>query len=215
MDSESARCPLCGSTAGLACSAHGRLFFHCSRCDLCFVPPHQHPTARQATARYAHHRNTPDNADYTARLSRFIEWLRNVAPDAHRILDYGCGRESLLTRLLRDKTYEVDGHDPLFGLHADASRAYDAIVASESLEHFASPRDELTRMSTLLRPGGVLIATTLFHHGPNSLADWWYARDITHLCFYSAATFSFIASRFGFSIAACDQREQVVLQKHQ
>lgn len=215
MDTESTRCPLCESTPAPACRAQGRSFFHCPLCDLCFVPPEFHPTAAQSADRYAQHRNTPDNSEYTTRLSRFIGWLHDVAPDARRVLDYGCGPESILTRLLRDAGFEIDGHDPLFDLHADTTHPYDAIVASETMEHFGSPREELLRMSHLLRPGGVLIATTLLHRGPDTLANWWYTRDITHLSFYSAATFSFIADRFGFSLVACDQREHVILRKHQ
>ncbi|MBI5765187.1 MAG: class I SAM-dependent methyltransferase [Planctomycetes bacterium] len=215
MDSETARCLLCESNAAITCRAQGRSFFHCLQCDLCFVPPEQHPTAAQAEARYAHHRNTPDNAEYTTRLSRFIEWLRDAAPNARRVLDHGCGRDSVLSRLLRDAGFEVDGHDPLFDLHADRTRPYDAIVSCEAMEHFGAPRDELTQMSNMLHPGGVLIATTQFHRGPDSLVNWWYTRDITHLCFYSAATFSFIADRFGFTLVACDHRELAILKKHQ
>ncbi|MEK6642659.1 MAG: class I SAM-dependent methyltransferase [Planctomycetota bacterium] len=177
------------------------------------MPSEQHPSLEQAAARYARHRNTLDHVEYVARLTRLIELLRMHAPDARRVLDFGCGADSVMTSLLSAAGYDAHGHDPIHDIHADLSQPFDAIIASETLEHVASPRDEFARIHRLLMPSGLLIATTRFHSGPASFADWWYIRDVTHVCFFSTMTFDFIAAMFGFTLLMHDNHEAVVLRK--
>jgi hypothetical protein len=47
---------------------------------------------------------------------------------------------------------------------------------------------------------------TLLHPGIERFDTWWYARDPTHLAFYSARTMDWIAQRWGFRVLFRDDR---------
>jgi SAM-dependent methyltransferase len=176
------------------------------------VPRVCHLDAEAQRARYAKHRNSADDAGYVAMLRRPVALLRQYHPAARRVLDYGCGREQILVGLLRREGYEAVGYDPLYGSDADMSSPFDAVVAVESMEHFPEPGGELQRIRGLLAPGGCLVVMTALHRGPDTIKDWWYARDPTHVSFYSAATMTYIAEAFGFRILFTDNKRNLVLQ---
>ena len=141
-----------------------------------------------------------------------IALLREHGPAARRVLDYGCGPCPVLVDLLRRAGYDAVGYDPLFAPDADLSRPFDTVISVETFEHFANPRAELHRIASLLRPGGHLIITTLFHHGPAGIPNWWYARDKTHVSFYSPATLRWICEHFSFTTLYCDDKNLAILR---
>lgn len=128
------------------------------------------------------------------------------APRAKRILDYGSGPSPVLVELLRSRSHDVVGYDPYFNPDADLGCTYDAIVSVETFEHFRNPRSELTTIRRLLAPGAPLIVKTLFHQGIDSLDNWHYVRDRTHVAYYSAATFAWIADAFNLQLKQHDDR---------
>jgi len=210
---EPSPCPLCRRAGRPAARAHGRDFYHCRECDLIWIPPAQHLDAGGQRTRYLAHENTIDDADYVALLSRPIELLRRHCPDAHRVLDYGSGPTPVLVELLRRAGYEAVGYDPLFSPDADLSRPFDAVVSIETFEHFADPHGEIERIGGLLAPGGCLIISTCFHAGPQTVADWWYARDATHVSFYSDTTMDWICGAFGFTLIDTSEPSIRVLRR--
>ncbi|MBK8269806.1 MAG: class I SAM-dependent methyltransferase [Planctomycetes bacterium] len=169
-----------------------------------FVPEFWHLEEEAQRLRYANHDNTPENTGYARMLGQFVDQLRPIAPPPCRVLDIGCGPNQVLVSLLRKAGYDAYGQDPLYGISPLESAPYDAIVSTETIEHFSNPRLEFDRMVGLLRGGGVIAITTHFHHGPSAIHDWWYARDLTHISFYSRATMSWIAQHFGFEQLDCD-----------
>jgi SAM-dependent methyltransferase len=207
-------CALCGTAAPVSLAAAARSFCHCPRCDLIFVPPAEHPTAQEAEARYRRHRNALEDEGYVAMLQRPIALLRRYGRDVRRVLDYGCGPTAVLVELLRREGYDASGYDPLFASAMALAPHFDAVTCVEVFEHFAEPRREIEHVVELLRPEGCLVVSTLFHRGPASLAEWWYARDATHVAFYSPATLEWICGRFGLSLPYCDERSLAVFQRH-
>jgi len=207
-----AACPLCGSSTE-ECPPNRRPFRHCPACDLIHVAKEAQPTPEQSAERYRHHRNSRTDAGYVAMLNETIAFLEDGAANLRRILDYGCGSNPVLAELLRDRGYRVTAYDPLFAPAADLSAPFDAVVAVEVFEHFTDPALDLRRISSLLSAGGRLVARTLLHHGPNTLTDWWYARDLTHVVFYSARTFDWIAGAFGLQLIRCSEDRLVLLKR--
>jgi cyclopropane fatty-acyl-phospholipid synthase-like methyltransferase len=146
-------------------------------------------------------------------LNRPMEMLRQYGSGVGRVLDYGSGPAPVLVELLRQAGYDAAGYDPIFAAGTDITGPFDAVVAVETFEHFAEPRRELERIAGLLRPGGLLIIITLLHNGPAAMRDWWYARDATHVAFYSTATLAWIAGAFGFELVQCDNERLAVLRR--
>jgi 2-polyprenyl-3-methyl-5-hydroxy-6-metoxy-1,4-benzoquinol methylase len=192
------RCPLCAEGAPvLYVSGRARSFWRCGRCALVFVPPSARPDAAAERARYDTHRNDPADAGYRRFLSRLAgPLLARVAPGAEG-LDFGCGPGPALAAMLREQGLKVALYDPFYAPDASVlARAYDFVTATEVLEHLHRPADALDRLFGLLKPGGWLGVMTQSVRPPEALDAWHYARDPTHVCFYSRETFAYIGARW-------------------
>jgi len=208
-----ATCPLCSASTTQAARFAGRIFRICGRCDLVSVTPSCHLDPARERARYLKHVNTRDNAGYVATFEQSIRCLSQYAPRAHRVLDYGCGPAPVLVELLRERGYAAAGYDPHFFPEPPAPAPFDAIICVETAEHFKTPRADFEHLARLLAPGGCLIVKTSMHRGPASIDGWWYARDPTHVAFYSGATFEWIARHLGYDLVECDEDSLACLRK--
>lgn len=196
----SARCPLCiCDHVGEYAVAHGRHYQTCHVCGLVFMDPAHRPTAAQERAHYETHQNDPDDVRYRHFLSRLSGPLVEHLPPGAEGLDYGAGPGPTLSVMLEEQGFRMRIFDPVF--HPDASaltRSYDFITATEVIEHCFSPRDELDRLSSLLRPGGWLAIMTEMLRVGCQFSDWRYARDPTHVCFFASATMRWIARHYSW-----------------
>lgn len=200
--SASPSCPLCrGARTRSAGTAHGRAYHRCDDCGLTFVAPRHLPTAREERARYETHENDPGDVGYREFLDRLRAPLVLRLQPASDGLDYGSGPGPTLSRMLEEDGHRVALYDPFFAPDRSAlERTYDFVACSETAEHFHDPAAEFERLDALLRPGGVLGIMTRLRDPATPLADWWYTRDPTHVCFYAESTFRWIAERFGWSL---------------
>lgn len=207
-------CDLCGA-AGLkgVVTADARTWFYCAVCELVHVSPQFHPSQQQQGERYARHQNSRSDAGYVAMLERVIARLLAHCPDARRVLDYGSGPTPVLVDLLLERGLQARGFDPLYAPQPPADLPCDAITAVETFEHFAAPAAELRRIDGWLRDGGVLVVQTLFHQGPDAIANWWYARDRTHIAFYSDATWRVAARLMNWDLLESDGVRTVVFRR--
>lgn len=79
-----------------------------------------------------------------------------------RILDYGCSN-GLFVRYLCDQGYEAVGYDPYvkeFSSEEALDKKYDAIVTYDVIEHATDPREFLSKLRSMLSPGGLLVVGT-------------------------------------------------------
>ena len=74
-------------------------------------------------------------------------------------------------------------------------KKYDVVTCSEAIEHFSNPELEWRRLWALLKPKGILAIMTQLRSFEKKFCDWWYIRDLTHISFFSEATFSWLAHR--------------------
>lgn len=141
------------------------------------------------------HMMNPVRLDYiTGQIAaRFGRNLQGPKPFAGlRILDIGCGG-GLLSEPMARLGADVVGADaaernlPVARIHAEqsglaidyrhttaealaaAGEAFDAVLNMEVVEHVASPIDYLTACRTLLRPGGIMLTSTI-NRNPKSYA---------------------------------------------
>jgi len=78
--------------------------------------------------------------------------------------------------------------------HLNVAKSYDFVTSTEVLEHLREPREELQRLTRMLRPNGYLGIMTKLLPPFEKFADWHYKRDLTHICFYSESTFEWVAA---------------------
>lgn len=195
-------CPLCRADGTVPfATAHARRYFDCPVCRLVFLDPAQRPGPGAERAHYGTHRNDPADPRYRAFLDRLAAPLaERLAPGAEG-LDYGAGPGPALAAMLRERGFAVETYDPFFAPDPEPlRRAYDFVACTETAEHFFSPAGELRRLDALLRPGGWLGVMTELYTGERALAEWRYARDPTHVCFYRPETLEWIAARHGWAL---------------
>lgn len=211
MTSNVPRCPLCFDGGPRPTGrAFGRDYFDCEVCGLTFMHPEQQPAADVERARYETHRNDVADDGYRAFLARLLDPLLERLPPEAVGLDYGSGPGPALATMLREAGFATTIYDPFFAPDSEAlARTYDFITCTETAEHFFEPARELERLDALLRPGGVLAVMTLLRDDVRPFAEWWYVRDLTHVCFYRARTLEWIAERHGWSLER--PRENVAL----
>ena len=108
--------------------------------------------------------------------------------------------EKLDALLKRDGGFE----DMMFALTADdisvLEQVYDAVMATEVVEHFHEPADGFQQMIALIKPAGVLAIMTNLQDDDAAFAHWYYRRDPTHVAFYRDETLAYIAHHYGLGI---------------
>lgn len=161
-------------------------------------------------AYYRLHRNDPDDPGYRRFLSKLADPLLARLPQAREGLDYGCGPGPALASMLVEAGHQVALYDPFFAPDpAPLSKSYDFITCTETAEHFHAPLAEFARLRRMLRPGGLLAVMTCFQTEDTRFEHWHYRKDPTHVVFYRAETFRYLARLWGWD---CDiPRKDVAL----
>lgn len=199
-------CPLCSHPqASLYARDRRRQFYQCQQCQLVFVPPEQLPSADLERELYDYHINEPDDERYRAFLRQVTEPLSDLLASRYddmasvHLLDFGSGPGPTLHLMMKQAGVNAVHYDPLY--HADETllnRQYDAITATEVVEHFHRPGEEFDRLfGQLLRSDGVLAIMTKPAVPAEQFPNWHYKNDLSHVCFYSEPCYRFIADRYG------------------
>lgn len=176
-------------------------YFHCPRCDLRFLDPALQLSPEAEKARYLFHQNDVENEGYRRFLEPvYFELKKRLAPDAE-ILDFGAGPAPVVIHRLKESGYSRTAvYDPNFWPDKDVlGTRYDAIFASEVIEHLRRPSEEFARLRESLSPQGIWLFMTLFYDESTDFNSWYYRQDPTHICFYSKKTMEWLRDHFGFS----------------
>jgi len=208
------KCPLCHNhTSNVEESCfNGKKYFTCSVCELIFLSPESYLVADEEKKRYALHENNINAKGYVDFLNRVIEpSLPYLEINMHG-LDYGCGPDSVLAKLLNLQNINCDYYDPFF-FPKLPNKTYDFIFATECFEHFFSPKNELETILSHLKSGGLLLIMTELNLNPNKFENWYYIRDPTHVCFYSPASFQYICQKFELEMVYSDGARVLILKK--
>lgn len=141
-----------------------------------------------------------------------IAALHQYCPGVKSVLDYGCGPEPVLAELLKREGFTCDIYDPYF-FPAFPEGSFDLVISTEVFEHLRDIRAELHRIIKLLKPAGYLAVMTSMHDNVGDFENWWYKSDPTHICFFGARTFEWLAKEFGFGIIYNDGKNFVILRQ--
>ncbi len=200
--SEQSACPLCGNTDSTPYHRDDtRDYLQCGTCDLVFVPRGQHLSAADEKACYDCHDNRPDDPGYRRFLDRLFTPLSQRLAAPARGLDFGCGPGPTLSVMFEEAGHPMALYDPYYAPERTVlSGPYDFITLSEVAEHLAAPGKELDNLWAALAPGGWLGIMTKRVRDPIAFISWHYVTDPTHVCFFSEATFQWLASRWSASL---------------
>jgi len=188
-------CPLCQEEANDAFHHdHRRNFLRCGNCHLVFVPAAYYLTEADEKAAYDHHQNSPTDPDYRQFLSRLFHPLKNrLTPNSYG-LDFGSGPGPTLSVMFEEIGHTMNLYDHFYAHNPTALlHPYDFITATEVVEHLHNPATILFQLWTLLKPGGHLGLMTKLVRNQEAFASWHYKNDLTHVCFFSRATFEWFA----------------------
>lgn len=188
-----------------------RSYYRCERCGLVHVAASDRLSTIAERERYLAHRN--ETPEYREHLARFVEHaVVPCVPTGAHLLDYGSGPVPVLAGALKERGYGVTCWDPHFAAdRAALTRRYDAIVLHEVIEHIADATGAFEQLVGLLeRDGRLIVRTRPYPDSPEEFAGWWYRADPTHVSFYSAATFRWVAEHYGCTMNAATD-DSVVL----
>jgi SAM-dependent methyltransferase len=216
-------CPLCGGNMLLAAPVQPQPPFGITQCAACggiFLSPR--PFADAMRKYYDEFYAADENAvskRQERRAQRHFGRLMRYSGKPGRILEIGAGDGYLLNEAKKGG-WQVEGLElsqprvqrakEWFGIDlqcADLQQAqlipgsFDAVVMFQLIEHVHDPRGLLTRVNSLLRPGGVMMLST-----PNVLAYSRKRRDVDswriprHLFFFTPRTLVRTVERCGFDV---------------
>lgn len=199
-----AHCPLCAGPTRLAFSKEanvscadyfeGRRLFaddqgevevrECHSCGFAWIPAlHAWPRERFAAEIYNAGYALCDPPFKDARPRLLAAWLAPLCA-GRSLLDYG-GGEGRLALLLRAHGIGAHSYDPFHLPNHEPSSAFDIVTAFEVIEHVGAQGPLFAALAGALKPGGVLIFSTLLKPG-SLISDWWYASARNgHISFHS------------------------------
>ena len=109
-------------------------------------------------------------------------------------LDFGCGPGPTLSVMFEEAGFSMAVYDRFYADDRQVlNRKYDFVTASEVVEHLRDPGRDLNMLWTLLKPGGYLGIMTKQVVDRKAFSQWHYIHDPTHVCFFSPATFQWLA----------------------
>ena len=189
-----ASCRLCAHQARPFMTIDGMDYHACDHCGLRFMDARHLPSPDEEKAHYDHHENHVDDPNYRRFLSRLSEPLLKVLPQGSSVLDFGAGPGPALAAMFQESGHHAVIYDPFYAPDKTVlDRQYDAVTASEVIEHFHQPKQGFERMLSCVRPGGWLAVMTQLQDDDQAFAQWHYRRDPTHVAFYRAESFDYIA----------------------
>jgi len=190
---------LCDSTINHS-KVHGIQYLKCTVCHSIFKDPIHHLSFDDEYSRYLTHNNDVEDPRYQQFVQPLVQKVTQKISKDSIGLDFGAGTGPVITYLLEELGYQVKLYDPFF--HPDRSllsNKYDFIICCEVIEHFFNPNKDFRLLKELLKPGGMIFLMTEMLPHDESLQDWYYIKDPTHVFFYSPKSFDWIKDHYSFS----------------
>ena len=198
MDALDYLCPMCRSDRVVDFfEDRWRRYLRCDVCRLIFVPAEFHFSPADEKAEYDKHENSPEDLGYRKFLGRLFEPLNAQLLPGSKGLDFGSGPGPTLSVMFEEAGHDVSIYDPFFAPDpAPLNHQYDFVTASEVVEHFRSPAEDLRRLWACVKPGGYLGIMTKLARDEASFATWHYKNDATHVSFFSRECFDWLAEEW-------------------
>jgi hypothetical protein len=196
------QCPLCfQEETELFHQDKVRSYQRCLVCELVFVPPKYLLSAQDEKTRYDLHENNSNNEGYKQFLLQLVTPMLDFLEPGDKGLDFGCGPEPVLESLFDSDQFKIDLYDPFYANKPEVlAEKYNFITSTEVVEHLYYPAQVFQHLVEMLCKNGTLGLMTKPLPDKATFSTWWYKNDLTHVCFYSEATFAWIADKWQLNI---------------
>lgn len=189
-------CQLCNAKSTLFYKDE---FYKCSCCKAIFRPKEKLLDNEKEKQRYDSHTNDANDLGYQNFVKPITNSILNEFKSADIGLDFGCGKDSPIVKILEENSYKIAKYDIFF--YDDKKileQKYDYIACCEVIEHFYTPKKEFELLKSLLKDSGVLYLMTGIYSDEMDFSKWWYKNDLTHVFIYTKETLYWIKKEFGF-----------------
>ena len=174
-------------------------FYKCSCCKAIFRPKEKLLDNEKEKQRYDSHTNDANDLGYQNFVKPITNSILNEFKSADIGLDFGCGKDSPIVKILEENSYKIAKYDIFFYDDKEIlEQKYDYIACCEVIEHFYTPKKEFELLKSLLKDSGVLYLMTGIYSDEMDFSKWWYKNDLTHVFIYTKETLYWIKKEFGF-----------------
>jgi len=206
-------CKLClNRSLKKAIGADERDYYLCTNCNLISVSSKHFLLDKMAKERYLSHKNGIEFKGYVDFLNRAIKPALKYLTKEMVGLDYGCGHNPTLSKILESHGINCEDYDPFFVKH-ELNKKYDFIFSTEVFEHFFNPKSEIEKIINLLKPNGILVVMTERWDEIEKFGNWYYTRDPSHVAFYNNETFDYISRVWKLARIYDDNKRLILLRK--
>lgn len=189
-------CPLCLNSST---QFYKDEFYLCSYCEGIFRPAEKLLDNEKEKQRYESHTNDSDDLGYQNFVAPITNAVLKKFSKDDIGLDFGCGKDSPIVKVLRKNEYEILEYDPFFFDDKKLlEKKYDYIACCEVIEHFYNPKKEFELLKKLLKEDGILYLMTGIYNSTIDFSKWWYKNDPTHVFIFQKKTFEYIKKDFDF-----------------
>ncbi len=208
-------CKLCESFGvEKFCEDKNRTYYRCPDCELIFVPEKFHLDIINEKARYDLHNNSIYNEGYVKYLTEVFEIVKTISKKNESILDFGAGKEAVLTTIFQKNGYNCTAYDPLYN-HGEKVEfeSFDLLIACEVVEHIRCIQKEVTLIKKLLKPTSKILIRTQMYPSPEKFLKWWYIQDLTHINLFTTKTMLILADLLGCILENTIGKDIYILSK--
>jgi hypothetical protein len=189
-------CQLCNAKSTLFYKDE---FYKCSCCKAIFRPKEKLLDNEKEKQRYDSHTNDANDLGYQNFVKPITNSILNEFKSGDIGLDFGCGKDSPIVKILEENSYKIAKYDIFFYDDKEIlEQKYDYIACCEVIEHFYTPKKEFELLKSLLKDSGVLYLMTGIYSDEMDFSKWWYKNDLTHVFIYTKETLYWIKKEFGF-----------------
>lgn len=197
-------CPLCKNHSN---NFSQNIYYKCSCCKAVFKKPDLHLKGNAEKNIYDKHVNISTDIRYQNFLSPITNSVLKDFSSNSNGLDFGCGKDSAIIKVLRDNYYQIDGYDLFYKDDKNLlEKKYNYITSSEVIEHFQNPKKEFDLFLSMLKKDGALYLMTEIYDESIDFEKWYYKNDPTHIFLYQKETFEWIKKNYSFKKLVIEKR---------
>lgn len=161
-------------------------YCQCTQCAHVFTTDFDHWTDLDFRERIYNEHYVEFDPGYTGKRSRLVaEAIKAHLPPPIRVLDYGAGQADMGTYLAA-VGYEIESFDPISCTSRLKKGWADVVIAIEVVEHSTKPWETFNHLARSVRPGGLIIVSTLLAPVALEHDAWWLAPRNGHVCAFSS-----------------------------